>query len=113
MSEHEGVNDATKFYVAEVLRETRHKFYDQLAAIGAKVELAAITATSEHARVGAKLDQLLDARLESRVAALEKAAIGEQAAAEAVDKLRRQQRWFAGFLVGAVPVALLLAPHIH
>jgi hypothetical protein len=117
VSEHEGVSDATKVYVIEALRETRHTIYGELATIGAKVELAAITATREHTQVDAKLDQLLNARLESRVTALEQESAteqaAEQAAATAVDRLRVQQRWFAGFFVAAIPVALLLAKYIH
>jgi hypothetical protein len=113
VSEHEGVSDATKVYVIESLRETRHAIYAEIAALGTKVELAKEIATREHAQVDAKLDQLLNAQLEPRVTALEKKAIGEQAAATAVDKLRVQQRWFAGFLVAAFPVAFVLADRFH
>lgn len=107
------VDPAVQLFVQQELQETRHVLRADLAALGVKVELATATSTKEHAEVKAALGQIMAANLEPRVAALERKDVEDSAAAAAVDKLRRQQRWFAGFFVAAVPVALLVAPHIH
>lgn len=112
------VDAAVQLFVQDTVADTRHALRNDIAALGTKVETAALLSTREHAEVKATLDQLLAAvemlrKLEPRVTALEQKDAAESAAADAVDRLRRQQRWFAGFLVAAVPVALVIAPHVH
>lgn len=107
------VEPAVQLFVQQELAETRHALRADIAALGTKVELLVQTSTREHAEVKAALTLILAANLEPRVAALEKKDAEESAAAEAVAKLGRQQRWIAGFAISAIPVALLLAPHIH
>lgn len=107
------IDPAVQLYVQDALTDTRHALRNDIQALGTKVELFSAQSTKEHAEVKAALAQLIAANLEPRVAALERKDAEESAAAAAVDRLRRQQRWFATFLVAAVPVALIAAPHIH
>lgn len=112
------IDPAVQLFVQDSLSDTRHALRSDIAGLGARVEAAAILSTKEHAEVKATLDQLLSAvevlrQLEPRVTALEQKDVAESAAAAAVDKLRRQQRWFAMFVVAVIPVALVAAPHVH
>lgn len=107
------VDAATQLFVKEEVADTRHKLSGDIAALGTRIELLVQTSTREHAEVKAGLNVILTANFEARIAALERKDAEESAAAAAVDRLRRQQRWFAGFFVAVVPVAVLVAPHVH
>lgn len=107
------VDPATQLFVKNEVADTRHKLSGDIAALGTKVELLVQTSTREHAEVKAGLNVILTANFEARIAALERKDVEESAAASAVDRLRLQLRWFATFIVAAVPTAIVIAPHVH
>jgi ribosome-associated translation inhibitor RaiA len=119
------VDPVTRNYVEDRLRETRHEFRNDIAALAAAQAAAALQQTKEHGEVRAEISHVINEvagvrrdlavvlPLPETVAQLKHRDDLEEARTEAIDKLRRQQRWFAAFIVGAVPAAAIIAPHIH
>lgn len=132
----EHVDPVTRNYVEERLlgirdeadrkiTETRHGLRNEIAALAAAQAAATLQQTKEHGEVRAEISSVANEvaamrrdlavvlPLPETVAQLKHRDDLEAARTEAIDKLRRQQRWFAAFIVGSVPAALAIAPHIH
>lgn len=111
--------------IQEVVADTRHRVLDEVATLATNQATAAIQATKEHGEVrteiagvrneveGLRRDLADLPELTSDVEALKLRGAADDARTAAIDKLRAQQRWTLTFVVAAVPVALLVAPHIH
>lgn len=80
-------------YVEERLRDTRHSFADQIAAVQIAVQTAALKSTEEHGKVEVRLQALADA-IESL-----------RTQTQALDKLRQTTRNTAFALAGVIVAA--------
>lgn len=119
------VDPATRNFVEERLRETRHEFRNEVEALRLAITNSALQQTREHGEVRSEIqgiasevaavrrDLAVVLPLPETVAQLAKRDEIEEARTEAIDKLRFQQRWVAMFLVAAVPAAIVVAPHIN
>lgn len=121
---------AVELAIDKAQAATRHWMRDELAAIGAKVDLFAAQSTKEHSQVAAKLDRLSSdvaelKPLAAKVAALELADAQAEAVAaarreaqsdaeRAREQSRSQFRWLVALIVAAVPsIAVLVQLFSH